>query len=444
LTLQVNARRQTLAAAVLLTLGSSSAMASGFSVPELSTAGVGTANAMVANPKDRGAFPFNPSAMAFHEQSSWSAGALFLAPSFSVRNEAGKHDSQGAEWFAAPLFQAALRINDKWSLGFGVNAPFGLETRWESGTFPSLDQTRLVPLPPPLGPTVLPVSPQPTQSKLEILDFVPTVSYRVNDNLAVSAGADIYWVKSATLNSTWTDLEGDGSGVGFNLSALFSKDAFSAGIAFRSAATAELNGFYTALNPTLVAIHGATAGAQGIPPSQTADLDLNLPWRLQLGVRYEITPALAVEVDWTRNGWSEFDKIQVDGDVSGTLIEDTNEWKDSNAYRFGVTYQLLEATQLRFGYSYDEKAQPDDYFSARVPDNDRQLFAVGVGHSLQGGWQVEAGYLYATTGERNVRGVRPYDPSMPGDINGTTALAGKYESDVHMIALEVSKGFDAF
>jgi long-chain fatty acid transport protein len=194
----------------------------------------------------------------------------------------------------------------------------------------------------------------------------------------------------------------------------------------------------------LVAIYDATGGAQGIPPSQTGDIDLNLPWRLQLGVRYEITPALAVEVDWTRNGWSEFDKIQVDGDVSGTLIEDTNEWKDSNAYRFGVTYQLLEATQLRFGYSYDEKAQPDDYFSARVPDNDRQLFAAGVAHSLQGGWQVEAGYLYATTGERNVRGARPFDPSAPGDINGTTAIAGKYESNVHMIALEVSKGFDAF
>ena len=42
-------------------------------------------------------------------------------------------------------------------------------------------------------------------------------------------------------------------------------------------------------------------------PGQTAELDLNLPWRLQLGVRYAINPQLAVEVDWTRMGWSQFE-----------------------------------------------------------------------------------------------------------------------------------------
>jgi long-chain fatty acid transport protein len=244
-------------------------------------------------------------------------------------------------------------------------------------------------------------------------------------------------VKSANLNSTLTNLEGDGSGWGFNVSALYTRDAFSAGIAFRSAATAKLDGYYTALNPTMVAL-GQLA------PSQDAKLDLNLPWRLQIGVRYEITPQLAAEIDWTRNGWSEFDKIEIKSDVSNaTLIEDTNDWEDSNAYRFGLTYQVLDSTQLRFGYSYDEKAQPDDYFSARVPDNDRQLFAIGVGHKLAGGWEIEGGYMYATAGERNYRGSRPYTGS-GGDINGTTAVAGKYESDVHLIALEVSTGFDAF
>ena len=36
------------------------AMASGFALPEVSAAGVGMANALVANPKEVGAFAYNP------------------------------------------------------------------------------------------------------------------------------------------------------------------------------------------------------------------------------------------------------------------------------------------------------------------------------------------------------------------------------------------------
>lgn len=71
--------------------------AEGFAVPEMSVAELGTANALVANPEERGAFIYNPAAMAFHAQSSIAAGALFINPNFSVKTESGKHDSTGAD-----------------------------------------------------------------------------------------------------------------------------------------------------------------------------------------------------------------------------------------------------------------------------------------------------------------------------------------------------------
>jgi long-chain fatty acid transport protein len=419
------------AALLAVFAGAQTAQASGFAVPEISTAGLGTANAMVANPDERGAFAYNPAAMAFHEKSSLALGGLLIGPSFTVRTDSGRHDSEGADWLIAPMVQAAIRINEQWWAGLGVTAPFGLETRWPLGTFPKLTGVA----PPPNPP--VPLSPQPTQSKLEILNFTPTASYRVNENLALSAGADFYWAKSAQLNSSITQLEGDGSGWGFNLSALYVKDALSLGINFHSAASVELDGTYTAMNPLLVA-------AGRLSPSQTGELDVNLPWRLQLGARYEINPKLAVEVDWTRTGWSEFDEIKVTGGLNGsTLIQDQNQWDDANAYRFGATYQLLDQTQLRLGYSYDETGQGDDYFSARIPDNDRHLFSVGVSHALSDGWQVEAGYMYVMFTERDVSGVRPYAGS-GGEINGTDAIAGEYDAHAHLIGLEISKTFDAF
>ncbi|NBC49832.1 MAG: porin [Gammaproteobacteria bacterium] len=398
------------------------AFGSGFAVPEISTAGVGMANALVANPRDRGAVPYNPAAMAFHQGSWLSIGSLLIGPSFSVETASGSHDSEGADWLAAPMVQAAIRLDERWWAGLSINAPFGLETRWSTGTFPAL-----------AGSAALP-GPEPTRSNLEILDFTPTVTYTVSDELAVSAGADIYWVKSAELDSSITALEGDGTGWGFNLSALYVTGPFSAGINFHSSATARVDGTYSALEPTMV-----IAGA--LPPSQTAELDLEIPWRLQLGVRYEFTPALAVEFDWTRNGWSSFDEIKVIGDLDGsTILRDRNEWDDANAYRLGLTYQLQDRTQLRFGYSYDETPQGDGHFSARVPDSDRHLFGVGVGHDLGNGWQVEAGYMYVLFEERNYRSRTPY--TLGGEINGTDAIDGDYDAHAHLIGLEISRSFD--
>ncbi len=406
--------------------------ASGFAVPELSVLGLSTANALVANPVEPGAIPYNPAAIAFHSQSVWSVAGMLIQPNFSVRTDTGSHDSEGAEWHAVPLINAAVRLDDQWALGLSVNAPFGLETRWPVGTFPEL--TRTVTQPTPLGPTTIPLSAQPRQTQAEILNFTPTVTYAVTDDFAIAAGADIYWAKSAQFSSTLTNLEGDGSGWGFNLSAMYVKDALSLGVNFHSAATLELEGFYTALNPTLV-----RAGA--LPPSQSGTVDVDLPWRLQLGLRYAFTDRLAAEVDWTRNGWSEFQDLTIELSGGSILVSDTNKWSDANAYRLGVTYEVQEGTQLRFGYSYDETPQGDAYFTARIPDNDRQLVSIGIGHTLGSGWEVEAGYMYAFNRARNYRGARPYTG---GETNGTTAYAGKYEADAHLIGLGINKRFDAF
>ena len=83
--------------ALLGVCASPSASASGFAVPEISTAGIGTANALVANPHDRGAAPYNPAAIAFHDQSWLSVGTILIGPTFSLDNASGTHDSAGAD-----------------------------------------------------------------------------------------------------------------------------------------------------------------------------------------------------------------------------------------------------------------------------------------------------------------------------------------------------------
>jgi long-chain fatty acid transport protein len=406
-------------------------LASGFALPEASVAGIGLANAMVANPREIGAFAYNPAAMGFHETSSITLGTILIGPSFEVETASGRHDSQGADWLAGPMIQGALRLDEDWRLGVGVTAPFGLETRWEDGTFPKASGTiRLPRVPPSLDPNI-PLN-HPTSSKLEIIDIAPALAYRVNDNLSVAGGLDIYWVRDAQLDSTTAQLSGDGTDLGFNLSLLYNRGDWSFGAAYRSSATIGLDGDYRPLSPTLVAI-GRLA------PAQDASLDLDLPWRLQVGVRYELTDSLAVEVDWSRTGWSVFDELEVKGRFRQTIAADVNNWDDSNAYRIGATYDLRPTTQLRLGYAYDETGQPDDHYSARVPDSDRHLFALGLAETFGDGWAAEVGYTYVKAEERTISSTRPYVPGQ--DINGTDALNGDYQMHAHLIGIELSKTF---
>jgi long-chain fatty acid transport protein len=409
----------------LVTMGG--AYASGFALPDSSAAGIATTNALVANPEELGAIPYNAAAMGFHDGSSVALGGFVIGPSFSVSTASGKHDSQGADWTFLPSFQAAIKLADQWRLGLGLQVPYGLETRWSYGTFPLLSQKMN------LGPVTLPTGNHPTASKLEILNFVPTLAYRVTDNLSLAVGMDVYWAKTAQLDSNLAELSGDGTGFGFNLSAMYRLNAWTLGASFHSASTIDLDGDYTPLNPTMVAL-----GL--LRPEQAASLDFDLPWRLQLGLRYEISPALAAEFDWSYTGWSSFKELEVYGQQNGGLIfADTNNWHNASTYRLGLTWQVLSETQLRFGYSYDQSAQDDDYFSARVPDTDRHLFGIGVAQDLGDGFAVEASYLY-------VMGVdRDYDSSVPytktSGVNGTAALNGDYEMSAHLIGVEVSKTF---
>ncbi|NEX21972.1 porin [Thiorhodococcus mannitoliphagus] len=406
------------------------ALGAGFMLPEASVAGVGTSNALVANPEEVGAFAYNPAAMGFHEASSIAVGTVLINPNFSVETASGSHDSQGAEWVALPMIQAAIKLNDSWRLGFGITTPFGLETRWEDGTFPAVSGTRTLPVPAPLNPEV-PLG-HPTSSQLEVLDFSPTGTYRVNDNLSLSAGLDIYWTKTAKLGSTAGSLEGDGTGLGFNLGALYREGPWSFGASYRSSATVDVTGDYVPLSQTLVYL-------QRLEPAQQAEVNFDLPWRLQLGARYAVNEQLAVEVDVTRTGWSSFNDLKVTGKNTGVVIfADQNDWDDSNAYRLGVTYQVQPQTQLRFGYAYDETGQSDDHFSARVPDNDRHLFSIGLAQSLGQGYSLEAAYMYVTAADREYRSSTAYTGS---DLNGTTALNGDYSFDAHLVGLQITKTF---
>jgi len=402
-----------------------SAQASGLSIPELSVAGLGLSNALVANPEDFGAVAYNPAALGLHARSGLTAGLVLLEPSLDVTTASGHHDSQHADILWAPDLQGSYRLTDRWTLGLGMNSPFGLESEWEVGTFPVLSTPLAAETPP--GPL------HPTQSKLELFSIVPAVAYRLDEGLSIAVGLDYYNLHKVDFDTAGATIRGDGDGFGWNLSMLYSAGPLSLGACYHSAATVAGKGDFMVINPVLTVLGKA---------SQPIAADLHLPWRLQIGVGYALSERLRAELDLERTGWSEFDTVDFISRTDGSLVSRTsNYWDDSNIYRLGLTYRLSPQTRLRFGYAYNESAQTVDYFSPRTPDSDRQIFSIGVAQGFGDDWEVEAGYMYVMFDDVHYQGVRPFNPAISTDPNGTTAINGDYKAHVHIFGLGVSKVF---
>ena len=347
---QPNKKITLLAAAITATLGISAAQASGFRVPEISVLGTGTSNALVANTNELGALPYNPANMAFHDKNGLVAGVTYIGYDLKVDTSVqggGSFDSTGKDSFWVPNLYFMAPGYDKVSFGLGINAPFGLETGWSANTFPSFSA---------LGPAAAAAA--PAVSRIQMVNINPNIAYEINNTTSLAIGVDYYQLRDIMLNTQAAKIEGTGGDFGWNIGFTKKFDKWNLGVSYRSSVKVDING---TLNDTV----GASSSVE-------------FPDLLQVGAYFQATEKWGIELDVERTGWSSFDKLVISAPAAGLSITSTNNWDDTWALRLGAIYAINEQTNLLLGYSFDETGQPDQYFSARVPDNDRQLFSVGI------------------------------------------------------------------
>ena len=399
-----------LAAVITATFGISSVHAAGFRLPEVSVLGVGTSNALVANTDQLGALPYNPANMAFHDKNGLVAGVTYidydLKVDTSVQTGGGSYDSTGDNSFWVPNLYVMAPGYGKVSFGLGINAPFGLETGWSAATFPNFAA---------LGPAAAAAA--PAVSRIEMLNINPNIAYKINNTTSLAFGIDMYQLRDLMLNTQGAKIEGTGQDFGWNIGFTKKLDKWNLGLSYRSSVKVGINGV---VNDT-------------VPATSSVEF----PDMLQLGAYYQATDKWGIELDVERTGWSSFDKLVISIPAAGQTITSTNKWDDTWAMRLGAIYAINEKTNLLLGYSFDETGQPDEYFSARVPDAERQLFSVGVTHDY-GGWTLEASYMYVMLDDRTVSSTTPPNPADP---NGTSLYNGTYESSVNLLSIGLSTKF---
>jgi len=397
---------------------------SGFQINENGARAFAMAGAFTGLANDPSAIYFNPAGITQLDGTQFYAGATMIMPSFSFTGptpSTNKTDMTSQVFF--PInFYVTQKINDRLSVGLGINNQFGLSTKWD----PSWVGSHLA-----------------VETSITTFFFTPVIAYKVLDNLSISAGATI-----ATGNVTISTMNNGAApvlpnflltlesktttAVGFTAAVLYKPiDKIQIGACFRSQSKFNFTGTATS-NP-------ATFPYQ-IAPGQYMQLayptgDISAPFKtpadLTVGVAIMPNDKWTITADYQWVGWSSYDSLKVSFGTyktpgSNTLLSKSYPrlYQDTYILRLGTEYKATNVLALRAGFFYDKNPVQDTYVEPELPDADRIGFNIGAGYNFTSKLRVDLGYMLCLFSDRTIS-------------NSYFGLNGTYTHIAHLIALDL-------
>ena len=408
---------------------------SGFAIDTQGASSLAQGAATIAHTDYASAIFFNPALLNKLEGTQIEIGTTLFFPSIKFKSDiTGKTFKIKTEIDYAETFFVTHKFNDKISAGIGVFNPFGLETAW-----PDDWEGRYI----------------ATKSELQTFNINPAVSYQITPYIAVSAGLDVLLLDaimekkinlSGLLGFPVPDgeqkLDGDGTGLGYNLGILLEphKDV-AIGASYRSKIKVDVEGKVSHDIPHSIP-SPYREEIQVALPNTSATTDIVLPQQAYIGVYYKGFDPLTFEIATRWEGWSSYDsfKIHFDKPVADSTSSVLGKnWKDTYSYNIGVKYQLNESVAFLAGYLYSENPVPDETFEPSVPDADAHQFSIGTDIKFNK-LRLALAYAYQKWQGRNKHNAIDDNPN-DGVFNSETSANGEYRSEVHVIGISLNYRF---
>ncbi len=375
---------------LLSTITASMIFAAGYKIPEQSTASMAKAAAHVANITGADASYYNPAAMStLEDRSQLEIGATIIhlpEVDYTGTSVLGLQSySSKKENFLLPYLHYVSKKYNDFTFGFSITEPAGLSKRWDSAVASSAAQ----------------------EFTLRVIELNPTVSYSINDNLSIGGGIRIIYsdgvVKSSsstfsaltggTIPSVARDMSGDTIEYGYNLALHYRpSDDLKIGLTYRSRVGLNLEGeaklFY--------------GGAMIY--NSTASVSLPLPATLAFGIAYDLDDKTNIEFVIDKTYWSAYDNLDFNYASAQPIFDTpiTKNWKNSNAYRIGLTHKYSEDLTLMGGFAIDKSPAPDYTLGYELPDSDAMLFSFGFDYKIDDNMNFGFAYLYDKKDKRTI------------------------------------------
>jgi long-chain fatty acid transport protein len=385
--------KQTVKVVTLLSLSAATLLASGYRIPEQSLNSVALSAAYIAGANGADASYYNPANMSFMENGAFTEVAMTYINLPKVKYTDAQSSTLNGdskeEQFLMPNLHYVSPMVGNWRYGLSITAPAGLSKRWDEAFQKASSE----------------------EFTLKVIEVNPTASYLVNDQFSLGFGVrGVYTdgvVKSDyTAAGVSRDLTGDSIDFGYNLALSYKpiKDLTLAAT-YRSKVDLTVEGDATLVHPVLTMLGGSYVGG--------ASVTIPLPASLALAAAYTMDKT-TVEFVYERTYWSSYKNLDFNYDTTLSTFGGTSSpyaafdaprpknWKDSNAYRIGLSHQCTDNLKMMLGFAIDKSPAPDNTLGFELPDSDAKLYSIGFEYKVTQNLKMGLAYLYDDKEDRTI------------------------------------------
>jgi len=413
---------------------SGSAMASGFALLEQSGSGLGNAFAGgAASAEDASTIFFNPAGMSRLNGKQIVVGGSMIKPSakFSdtgstpaaLQTTNNGNGGDAGSWAPVPNAYFTMEVNPQTRVGLGINAPFGLQTEYDTNWIGRF---------------------QAMKSKIQTVNLNPSVSYDVNETVSLGAGLNYQHITGDLTSAVnyaaaaggglgpnvegVSTISGSDSAWGYNLGALFNVDPQTRiGIAYRSKIKYNLSGTISFSNVP------SPLSASLLLANGPVTLPITMPDSFSLSGFHQLDDRWDVMADATWTGWSVLQQLKIDR-TSGLNVQTVQEnWKNTWRVSAGTSYRYNMQWKARAGIALDQSPVSDAYRTARIPDNNRTWLTVGGQYKPSKQTAIDFGYAHLFVKDSTIADMQA--------ASGKGNLVGSYSNSVDILSVQYAYSF---
>ena len=444
------------------------AFAAAFALQEQSGSGLGNAFAGgAAIAEDASTIWWNPAGMSRLKSTQFANAVHLITPRIKFRNDgslpaAGQplgHDGGDAGSLnVVPNLYLSVPVGDRFAVGLGVGAPFGLVTEYGDGWIGRF---------------------QALKSEIKTVNVNPSVSWKVSDVVALGAGVNFQRIDAELTNSVnysaglaqaaqqaaarglipaslvptiagatagleaRAQVDGEDDAFGWNVGILVNLSPNTrVGASYRSSIEYDVSGNVSFGRPVLPALPASlapvvaqlAAGVNANLADGGVKTEIELPDIANVSVFHRLNDRWDVmgDVQWTR--WSTIRELRFVR-ANGTLLSLTPQNFD-DAYRVsaGVNYRYDDRWMFRGGIAYDETPVNSTDRTPRLPDESRIWFSLGTQYTFSPHLKLDAGFTYIKADKAEI-----HQNAASTAANGL--IKGRYDADVTILSGQITYSF---
>lgn len=429
---------------------SSIAHAAGFALTEQSGGSIGNAFAGAGTvAEDASTILSNPAGLSRLPGSQLVLAGYAIKPSIHFNNDnsrtfigagvgdplmSGSSGGDAGDWAFVPNLYFAVDVNDSIKVGLGINSPFGLKTEYDKhwvGRYDAIkSDLKTININPAMAYQV--------NDKLSLgfginAQYISAELSNAVDFGAICAMAGVGTCAAPQARDGKLELKGNDWSWGYNLGVLLEPvTGTRLGLSYRSKVSHDLQGEAKFSNVP-IELTGAPDLANG-----AINADITLPETALISILHQLNTRWSImgDVLWTR--WSQFKELSVER-PGGALVGVTQEhWHNTRRYALGATYKYSDDWKLRWGVAYDESPVSAAFLTPRIPDQSRWVWGLGANYRINDSNSLDVGYLHIVMKEASLN---HKNPLLMAQAAITRSLSGNYDSDVDVLSLQYTHNF---